>query len=339
MVTKLPRHAELRSAALVVLLACAGCGSFDRVGERRYALLDGDSQTYDRFQISGAHWLAYDDQHSTSFACTNGAAGNHPPDECSLLLKQPPFSWVGPKCHLDPKQLEEAKLDEPGQDGLWVQGIRRKLQPCVTPHPTQCYELGGDVSNMWGAGVGLIFSSDGTTPWNAALNHVRGIAFDFVGSAETRANLRVGIPTLLEEDTPLPPGRPLMRTNGSVLGTDGKVYDCESRVIAELAAPERLSDAHVDGESGPLSSGQHPYGPSFWQLRAVDDFRWRASPVVEGHNEFEWSKVMPPPEPGINYAFDPAQILGVQFQIVSQTATDEDLLFAFRIQNLALLLE
>lgn len=325
----------------VLLVSASACGSFNPASDTRYVLLNREN--YAALQISDAHWVGYDDQHSATYACTNHAAGDHQPDQCSLLFKEKPFSWDGP-CHRPPSALDDEELGDPGDDGLWVQGILRQQLGCKLG-PDRCYPAPLDVANMWGAGVALMFSKEGKTPWSADAHHVRGVAFDFIGTDETRANLRVGIPTRLLDKTPVPSSRPLIRDDASVLAADGIIYGCDGSVTEHGAKPTTLADVRVDDQSSPLSSAQHTYGSSFWQLPTplgdkVPD-TWVVSPIEEGHNEFVWSQVLPPlpSQSDTSYSFEKSEILGIEFQVVHQTKPGKDILFAFQIKNLALLLE
>lgn len=334
-----PRVRALASCAL--LFSGSGCGSFNPVEDTRYVLIN--AQTYDQLQFSDPHWVGYDDQHSATYACTNRASGDHEPGECSVLFNTRSFSSDGPKCG-PPTALDD--LPEPGDDGLWVQGVRRGQLACKQPSSDRCYRANNlDVANMWGAGVALLFSKEHRQPWSAEAHHVRGVAFDFYGSKETRDNLRVGIPTLLAEKTRVPFNRPLIRNDGSVLAADGIIYRCDSTMTAHGAPPDTLADVRVDEDSPPLSSAQHTYGSSFWLLPTPPvghpASEWKASPIKEGHNEFVWSQVLPP-LPSLDdtsYTFEKNEILGIEFQVVYQTKPDEDILFAFQIKNLAFLLE
>ena len=342
MVSNLWCRALLPALALVLSpMAICGCSSFDPVEETRFTLLD--ERTYAGLGIGDARWVAYDDQHSLTFACTNGAAGNHDPDQCSVLY-QPSFSWPGPKCLAERAELNEdlkqGDIEEPGPDGVCLQGLLRHVVDCVHPDE-QCYQSAdGDVSNMWGAGVGLSFSSDGRTGWNPAQHGVRGVAFEFSGSQETKLNLRVEIPTVLDDSTPVPADRPLIRNDGSVIGTDGYVYDCNSKK-GPKTAHTRLGDVRVDDELHTLTSQEHPAGSPFWQPTATS--AWVASPVSVGQNKFEWGQVLPPPGTKVgttSYDFDDRRILGVHFQVVHQDPENKsDIPFAFCIRNLAFLLE
>jgi len=332
--------------------ACA-CGSFDPVTETRHTLLNAD--TYEGLGMLGAHWVAYDDQHSLTAACTNGAAGNHEPEDCSHIY-QPHFAWKRSKCPPDPAQLEDGRIADPkANSAICIHGELSALEPCTNPD-TQCYDPGvGDVSNMWGAGLGLAFSGDGKTPWLAHDHGVRGVAFDLSLSDDTKLavdartaselNLRVEVPIMLPAATPVPSSRPLMRENGRVIDTDGKLHDCAA---GELPAPvfdrkeTTLSDIVSSDSQTVVTSELHPYGSPFWQKSADSD--WGPSPVRLGHNEFEWADIYPPPQSaqGDSYAIHPESmpILGVHFQVVHpRNGNTAPLAFVVCIKNLALLSE
>ena len=337
------------AAVAISLFGLSACSSFDPVHETHFTLLYQD--TYDALGMPGAHWVAYDEQHSASAACTNGAAGNHLSKECSEVYA-PWTEWTNPKCSPTAQELSEGYLADPGANGsICIQGVLRPTLACAKDHrPAQCFEANGlDVSNMWGAGVGLSFSQSGKQAWSAPAHKVRGVAFDFSGSEETRLNLRVEVPILLDPESRVSSDRPLMRSDGSVLGTDGNVYDCDTDQIVESdsgvdRSKTTLKDALVgDQEGDPVSSERHPYGSPFWQLPSANP-SWGSSPVQVGHNEFAWTDIQPPPEPRPdpnNYPFkDAAQILGVHFQVVPPSKGNKtDFQFAFCIRKLALLLE
>jgi hypothetical protein len=155
---------------------------------------------------------------------------------------------------------------------------------------------------------------------------------------------------LLPATTPVPSSRPLIRNDGSVLAADGIIYGCDSSTV-EHGLPATLADVRVGEDESPLSSAQHTYGSSFWQLEKPPVVQpgmpgpgsdWDPSPVQEGHNEFVWSQVLPPlaSQAGTSYSFDKNQILGLQFQVAHRSeAAEKDILFAFQIKNLAFLLE
>jgi hypothetical protein len=175
------------------------------------------------------------------------------------------------------------------------------------------------------------------------------VAFDFSGSEETRLNLRVQVPIELDPTSPVPPDRPLMRSDGWVIDTDGNVHRCDTNKIDGHVdrATTTLQDALAENPAGdPVTSERHPYGSPFWQSPLVST--WAPSPVQVGHNEFEWEAIKPPPEhnpnPGMrdpnNYLFNSAQILGVHFQVGPPPEGNKaDFHFAFCIRKLALLLE
>ncbi|HEY0466172.1 MAG TPA: hypothetical protein VGC79_18305 [Polyangiaceae bacterium] len=334
-----------------LLLGTSACGSFDPVTQTRFTLLD--AQTFESLDMLGAHWVAYDDQHSLTAACTNGAAGDHDPEECSNIY-QPHFDWPRSKCPPLPAELDEGRMAQPEPGGsLCIHGQLSAMTICKNPDK-QCYDANdvGDVSNMWGAGVGLAFSADGKTPWLAHEHGVRGVAFDLSLSGDTtlavdstspsELNLRVEVPLLLPAATPVPDMRPLMREDGRVIGTNGKLYDC---------AAGELEDSFDRGQTTlgsvllkpaeTVTSELHPYGSPFWQKSASSD--WGPSPVRLGHNEFEWRDVFPPPQNDrYRYPIDHAQmpILGVHFQVVHpKLGNTVPLAFVVCIKNLALLLE
>jgi len=345
MVTVAWRCASVRAAAIGALLfGISACSAFDPVKETRFTLLNPN--TYAALGMPNARWVAYDDQHSFSAACTNGAAGNHAPSECAVVYV-PWSDWQNPKCPPTEEQLSEGYLHDPGPNGhLCVRGVLHPLLPCGADRKTQCFGSNSgdeivDQSNMWGAGVGLVFSP-GNEGWDAPGHKVRGVAFDFDGPEETRLNLRVGIPIVLDSKTLVPPGRPFMRSDGSVLGTDGKIYDCDSNDVSQSVVKReetRLIDAVVDPKPGDIvTSERHPYGSPFWQLPSTTS--WDSSPVKRGHNEFEWPDIAPPPEAAFNYLFDETQILGIHFQVVPpKNGGKNDLNFELCITNLAFLLE
>jgi len=336
---------NFRATAIGLLLcAASACSSFNPVEQPRFTLLNG--QTYAAFGIE-AHWVAYDDQHSRFSACTNGAAGNHQPRECSHL-DRPFFDWDGGKCPPKPEQLDQGRL-VPGSNGICIQGELSAFLPC-SHGPAQCLNAvrntdKQDASNMWGAGVGLTFSEGGEEPWNPHDHGVRGVAFDLslfpedtkLGGSEL--NLRVQVPSILsEKDTKITFARPLMTDDGSVLDTNGDVHDCDSNDVVE--SHKQLTLASVSDGQGPITSDLHPYGSSFWQLPPSEKGpEWGPSPVQVGHNEFSWHDVAQPPEPDSNYSFDETKILGVHFQVAHPKESKTAYPFAFCINNLAFLME
>ena len=347
-VISLWRGTALVAAPLgILLLGASACSSFDPVKETRFTLLH--EGTYDALDISGAHWLAYDDQHSSSSTCTNGAAGNHEPEECTLL-ELPSFTWAGSKCPPSETQLAEGHLPDPGPNGsICIQGVIRPSRPCGTEEH-QCIDPDGiDYSNMWGAGVGLAFSDTGKRPWDGQTHEVKGVAFDFTGSEYARLNLRVQIPIVLDPSRRVSPNRPLMRSDGSVLGTDNKIYACDSDRVEPSGmnrSQTTLGDALVGNQKGGVvTSERHPYGSPFWQVPTTIP-TWGSSPVKVGHNEFGWQDVKHPPEtppdppqpdPN-NYTFSETQILGIHFQVGPPVQGNKtDMPFAFCISKLALL--
>jgi hypothetical protein len=344
-----PWQGACLGALAISLLAVSACSSFDPVKATRYMLLNADN--YDALDISDAHWVAFDEQHSFSAACTNGAAGNHAPKDCSEVYA-PWSGWKDPKCPPSEAELSQGYLADPGSNGaICIQGVLRRTLACNTGS-AQCFQANGlDVSNMWGAGLGLTFSKFGKDAWSAPAHKVRGVAFDFSGSEETRLNLRVGIPIVLAPDIPVPSDRPFMRSDGSVLGTDGNIYNCDSTQSKEPRVDRStttLKDALVEEHArDPVTSERHSYGSAFWQSPSANP-SWGSSPVEVGHNEFAWSAVQQPPEAPphagepdpYNYPFSSAQILGIHFQVVPPPKGNKvDLNFAFCIRHLALLLE
>jgi hypothetical protein len=333
---------RLRGALGLLLLGTAGCSSFDPATGTRFKLLNKDS--YDELDMPDARWVAYDDQHSNTFSCTNGAAGNHKPEECSIM-QEPSFDWEGPKRMADRGSLDQGKITEHDTDGIFepicVRGLLRHNLPCdPLAAGVRCYEGDGrDVSNMWGAGVGLTFSVDGKIGWDAESHHVRGVAFEFDGTSDTMANFRVGIPTVLDADTPVPTDHPLIRSDGTVIGIDGQIYDWQANVIG-TSAHDTLGNANVDGGSTVVTSDQHPNGSPFWQLGPTPG--WVPSPVVKGQNRFDLREVLPPPLATLpvnkeSYSFaKKSRILGIHFQVVHQNPKSlDDIEFSFCIKNLA----
>jgi hypothetical protein len=335
------------TAIACLLSGISACSSFDPAKERRYKLLHaGDDR---ELQISGAYWRAYDDQHSSTFACTNGAAGNHAPNECSHL-DIPHFDWDGPKCLEARGDLTDGNIAPRADGSICLQGLLAGVAPCADPNPDRCIDSGddGDLSNIWGAGFGLVFNSN--EGWNADEHRVRGVAFDLspqdlkLGGSDL--NLRVQIPIVLDDDTKVPFTRPLIRDDGTVLGKDGKIYDCDSKPRPTMPEPRMettLRAARVI-ESGHVTSELHPSGSPFWQLADAED--WGPSPLDVGHNEFEWDDVKPPPErlPGADdepvYSFRSDRILGVHFQVARPRKTNQEAVgFNFCIENLAFLLD
>jgi len=347
-------HSRASLVALVAFSACA-CSSFDPVEVPRFELVgQGDNE---RLEITGAQWVAYDDQHSLTSACTNGAAGNHDPDKCSLLY-DPPFDWDEPKCVKGAAQLEDGKLKDPGKN-ICIQGVLRPYEGCQSS-AQQCLEttiaVGStntkeqvDASNMWGAGFGLAFTSHGKG-WNAKAHGVVGVAFDLSGMEEAKLgpkalNVRVEVPIVLAPETKLPQ-QPVMRDDGKVIGiSDGNLYhyDCDSMNVVTERLPEEqrtgtLNDVLSEkGGSRLLTSELHPLGSPFWQEGTVSN--WVPSPVHVGHNEFKLTSVLPPKDS--EYVFDEdAEIVGIHFQVVhGDPSNKEDLPFSFCIANLAFLLK
>ena len=337
------RGIQVNALALSPLLfAIAACSSFAPVGETRFVLLNESGYKLLGMPSEEPKWAVYDDQHSPTFSCTNGAAGGHRSAECSVVYKDPPFD-PGPRCLKDKNQAESGDLRAPGPEGVCIQGMRPHMLHCVDHQvsPDRCYEDAGlDVSNMWGAGVGLSFSSDGNTPWNPEEHGVTGVAFEFSGPESVRANLRVGIPTVLKDSDVISDERPLTRFDASVVDTKGNVYDCDGKVADHYERSNKLSDVRVDGKPSILTSRQHPSGSSFWQPDPQTN--WIASPVVDGQNQFDLKEVLPPPltTPGTKgFDFDRTQMLGIHFQIVYQDRKNDELPFSFCIKNLAVILK
>jgi hypothetical protein len=376
------RRIGLAAVAIGLLLSgVSACSSFDPVKERRYKLLRQSNDP--DLDMVGAHWHVYDDQHSLKSACTNAAGGNHESWQCSTLT-EPRFTWDGGVCPPTTGNLKRGELpasdplagsDEP----ICLHGVIGEVLDCNTgTHPIKCYnaENAGDVSNMWGAGIGLRFSEGGQAAWSPTghrIGAIRGVAFDVIDllalDGASDLNLRIEFPIALEGDTRVPfTKRPLMRDDGRVIGTDGILYgDCEeeeprlfpplnkepleSVVLSDLVAP---SDA--------VTSNQHPYGHPFWQLPQLEPDQkreWKPSPWKRGHNELVWKEVKAPPETKAdgNYDFpryvdsDPDieltqddlshyDLLGIEFHVVPPASNNRDsIAFGFCIQNLAFLLE
>lgn len=345
--------------ALTVTLTCFACSDFDPVEVQRFALLHPGND--DTLGITGAKWVAYDDQHSLTSACTNGASGDHDPDECSSLY-QPSFGWPGPRCLQGPNDLSKGYIEDTGPYGpICIQGVLRPYAKCKTP-PEQCARASNgkdlnesDTSNMWGVGVGLAFTSNGQG-WNADLHDVVGVAFDLSGIEPAKLgakalNVRVEVPTVLPGETPLfsaaDPSSilPVMRDDGAVIGTDGKLYraECDPAGISKSDLDEdrntgTLQDV-VSGNVFPeklLTSELHPLGSPFWQ--AEDTSAWRPSPIQVGHNEFKWKRVLPPKD--AQYEFDRTRIVGIHFQVAhGDPSNQKDLNFSFCISNLAFLMK
>ena len=59
-----------RLAFALVCAALPACGSFDPVSVPHFEYLHVEDNP--ELGITGAHWIAYDDQHSLTSACTNG---------------------------------------------------------------------------------------------------------------------------------------------------------------------------------------------------------------------------------------------------------------------------
>jgi len=333
----------------LALLGAAGCSSFDPVGGTRFKLLN--LSTYADLDMPDAHWAAYDDQHSARFQCTNGAAGDHDPSQCSAL-SEPRFSWPGPKCIRDLGNLDDGRISESEINGVFqpicIRGVLHPRQDCMPPGVgTRCKDFEGDISNIWGAGVGLTFSHDGKTGWDAESHHVKGVAFEFTGTTETLEKLRVGIPTVLDPDTEIPPDRPLIRTDGTLVDTNGRLYDCDTQLVpGGPVARTKLGDVNVEDPSAVVTSDQHPNASPFWQVGPSP--AWTTSPAVAGQNRFDLSEVLPPPLTTSDLPVNPdsysfakkTRILGIHFQIVQpkQNLT-EDLHFEFCIKNLAFTFE
>ena len=340
----------------LVCCALCACSSFDPVSVPNFEYLQvGDNPG---LGITGAEWVAYDDQHSRTSACTNGATGNHDPSECSEL-EQPHFEWEGSKCP-DGKSEVYTFHDAKPNGPVCIRGWLRKMLPCELiseaqrmkhSAEAQCVsttDLNGksvDTSNMWGAGVGLAFNSN--EGWNAPAHGVIGVSFDLSVLPDTELganalNLRVEIPIALSETLALPrQEKPVTRSDGSVIGPNGKLYryDCKSTLITQTDFPERtgtVADLAVDGEPMLITSQLHPQGSPFWQPGTKS--LWQPSPIKAGHNEFKWSSVLPPAESG--YEFDAHKIVGIHVQVVHpDPANLTDVQFDFCISNLAVLKE
>jgi len=342
------RPSEIALGAL--FLGIAGCSSFDPVSGTRFKLLNQD--TYAELDMPDAHWAAYDDQHSARFQCTNGAAGNHDSSKCSSVT-EPRFEWTGPKCIADlPKKgLDQGLIQEHKVDGIFepicIRGVLHHREDCLQPGVgTRCRTYDGDTSNIWGVGVGLTFSADSKTGWNAESHHVKGVAFEVTGSTGTLDKLRVGIPTVLDPDTAIPAESPLIRTDGTVVDTEGNLYDCHTEVVpGGPVARAKLRDVNVEDPFATVTSDQHPNASPFWQSASTPS--WTMSPAVEGQNRFDLSEVLPPPlstdlpvNP-VSYPFTrKTQILGIHFQVVQPKENlKEDFEFSLCIKNLAFILE
>lgn len=332
-----------------LLLGACACGSFDPVTQTQHTLLNRDS--YEALGMLGAHWVAYDDQHSLTAACTNGAAGNHDPEDCSHVY-QPHFDWQPSKCPPEPAQLDDGRIADPkGDSAICFHGELSAMKPCTNPD-TQCYNPEQrDVSNMWGAGIGLAFSGDGKTPWIAHAHGIRGVAFDLSLSDDTKLavddstaselNLRVEVPIMLPATTPVPSSRPLMRENGTVIDLKGNVHHCAAGAPAEPSFDRKKTTLRsiVSGDTQTITSELHPYGSPFWQKSAGR--AWGPSPVRLGHNEFEWGDIYPPPQPD-TYPIEQQEmaILGIHFQVAHPNmGNTAPLAFVVCIKNLALLSE
>jgi hypothetical protein len=352
-----------RLGALSLTLVCwqlSACSAFDPVSVPRFEFLHaGDNP---ELGITGAHWIAYDDQHSRTSACTNGATGNHEPSECSTLY-EPAFDWDGPKCPNGTNDLSQGEIADPGPNGaVCIQGVLRRTSPCVrisdaeiaqgNPR-TQCLDTNDsnhrsvDASNMWGAGVGLAFTA-GDRGWDARAHGVVGVAFDLSGLTDAKLaakelNFRVEIPIELDPDLDLLQGQPVMRSDGSVIGEDGDLYryDCQAKRISKSVPSAeqhtgKLSDVVVDGEPTLVTSELHPQGSPFWQ--SGSEPLWVRSPAKAGHNELKFSSVLPPKDSG--YSFDDRRIVGIHFQMAhGDPSNTSDLPFAFCISNLAVIEE
>lgn len=345
-VTMLRRNA---CALGFLLLAPSACGSFNPVAERKYALLD-NAKAFMDMGIQGPHWVVYDDQHSRTGACTNAAAGNHLPSQCSHL-DRPSFGWDGGACP-DPEKLQKVNDTLPkATESICIQGAIGAYLPCSKASHCLDSFLNGqpqDTSNMWGAGVGLSFSIDGKQAWNPADHGVTGIAFDLelfpqdTKLGDNNLNLRVQIPSILsnDEETNMTYNQLLLTEDGSVVDSKGNVYPCNpSEDVGSLrdGLPGTLANV---SDQRPITSEQHPYGSSFWQdEKAINSQLWGPSPVEPGHNEFELTQVASPPSS--SYTFDSSQILGVHFQVAHPQSDSRTTPypFAFCIKNLAFLTE
>lgn len=338
---------ERRAWLLVLGLALAqlsACSSFHPVSETRHTLLD--DAHFRRLGMDQPYWHAYDDQHSHTSPCTNGATGNHLPSQCARIDPPPSFSWEGGKC--PPSDAQKRELEqklEPVDGRICLQGTLDGVLSCVDKDSSRCIDTGGDNSNMWGAGVGLEFSSDGKQEWDGLARGFTGLAFDLTILPEGSAlNLRVELPVALDPNTVIPDKHPLMRDDGSVIATDGRVYgyDCDADQLLpgpQLGLPIKLCQALVadDGDCR-VTSNQHPFGSPFW-LSQDRDPTYRPSPIRAGHNEFTWQDVVAPPLDG-TYDFERGKMLGIHFHVVhtenpTEIATSSS--FHFCIENLALL--
>jgi hypothetical protein len=375
MVAVFSRRSSVGALAIgLVLWAVSACGSFDPVKERRFKLLPREHDV--TLDMEGVHWHVYDDQHSLKSACTNAVGGNHDSGECSTLTK-PRFPWDGEKCPPNPEQLKDGDPAFTGpHEPICVYGVISRVLECTEEtSPVRCYNADpdGDVSNMWGAGVGLQFSRDGNTAWNPTghgIGPIKGVAFDLVdllaSSGASGLALRVEFPIVLEADTRVPFGkRPLMRDDGRVIGTDGKLLGaCPTPTRFPPAGDDPLQNAVLADLVEPgqtVTSNQHPFGHPFWQLpqTGIPKPEWNPSPVSRGHNEFLWKDVKAPPQTKDenNYDFpryvdsdltleltpdelEQYDLLGIEFHVVhTKNNMKSDIPFAFCIENLAFLLD
>ncbi|HKO47540.1 MAG TPA: hypothetical protein VJV79_07450 [Polyangiaceae bacterium] len=333
--------------AIGLLSMVSACSSFHPIEERRYKLLNRSN--FAELWNRGAYWHAYDDQHSHTSPCTNVNAGNHPPAHCARVVTPPFFDWDGGKC--PPTGENKATLTRPilPDDGrICLQGSLDPVLPCVDGMTPTCNDEGGDASNMWGAGVSLDFSADGQ-PWDAEGAGFSGMAFDLkIYPEQSAISLRVEMPVLLRSDMELP-NNPLMRDDGSVIGTDGELYsDCRGVKPFPHAKhrPLVLRDA-VDPASAEtmIVSSKHPRGSPFWREGVETDPNWDPSPVNPGHNEFSWGEIKrPPPEKNSvpehdQYTFEMKNMMGINFHIVvpQNESTTSASGFHFCIDHLALL--
>jgi hypothetical protein len=266
-------------------------------------------------------------------------------------LDRPFFGWEGGKCPPHAEQLESVNQALANvTDSICIQGELAAFAPCNN-REAQCLDSvqdgqRQDVSNMWGAGVGLSFSDDGKQPWDPAVYGVKGIAFDLelfpegTHLGDTGLNIRVQIPSVLPPDnTNVSYNQPFLTEGGSVVDTHGNLYACDSDGVSTSRV---TSPTLEQTSSGTITSEQHPYGSSFWQTQQAIEAggEWGPSPVAPSHNEFAWTQVAPPPG-GQTYRFEASQILGVHFQVAHPRIDTRTTAFpfAFCINHLAFLLQ
>jgi len=343
-VTVLERRTSAMLVASLAVSALSACSSFNPIGETRYTLLNDDN--FGQLGMVGPYWHLYDDQHSHTSPCTNGATGNHEPAQCARIDAPLSFEWDGRKCPPSDDQKDDLARVVNSQNGrICLQGMLDGVLPCVVKDGPRCKDNGGDTSNMWGAGIGLEFNQE-PQEWDAVGRGFRGVAFDLtIFPAGGALNLRVELPVALAGDTLIPEAHPLMRGDGSVIATDGRVYSysCELNQLVpslQMQRPIELCDAVVPYDKDcRATSYMHPSGSPFW-VSTDRDPTYRPSPILhEGHNEFEWDDVTAPP--GSGYDFNAEKMLGIHFHVVHTENNKEEIAassgFHFCIENLALL--